>query len=175
MVISFCRCFLQLLVSPFFCFLDCCRNLSQSCKILSLLSSCEVYNWSAPESLWFLVVSLTHGTPSGWIFDTLVYIWVDAWYDYSVLDLRLSIVITSSSCNRIINESHQTHWATTIYWMSRAKNIIISEVYTITSLSFSQVIVISQRIVHLKVRGCPYRKLIDFIYIMIGIGIMKTQ
>jgi len=50
-----------------------------------------------------------------------------------------------------------------IYWLVLAKDIIFSKAYTITSLSSSKVIGNRKRILN-KVRGCRYRKLIDFIY-----------
>jgi len=87
---------------------------------------------------------------------------------------RLSIRITNLCSRLIIEASHQTHSAAKIYTWFRAKAIIFSRAYMMTSLSFSKVIVI-RRIYTPKVRGCRYRKLIDSRYRIRGIGIIKTQ
>jgi len=87
---------------------------------------------------------------------------------------RLSLWITNPCSRPIIDASHQTHCAAKIYPWFRAKSIIFSRAHTMTSLSFSKVIVIRRIYTPLE-RGCLYRKLIDSRYRIIGIGIIKTQ
>ena len=106
----------------------------------------------------------------------------------------LSIWLSCPCCNLIIDTSHQTHWATKRYCLFLAKNIIFFSAYMMTLWSFSKdIVILNTHVLKIllpgwpsycpywravketvcgwgrtprlpTVRGCCYKKLIDFMF-----------